>query len=108
MLLDPHLDELSPLTHHRFGLSSLGHSSETHVLLLADRVARSAALRESIGHTADVHNEHSTQQEIDRRRMQHLLDELADEAGPIGEEAQTWAKNKMNQAARNRTIARCK
>lgn len=50
----------------------------------------------------------AVRRDIERRRMEQLLHELAQEAGPVGDKAHAWAKTKMNEAAKKRKDARSK
>ncbi len=50
----------------------------------------------------------AVRRDVERRRMELLLDELAEEAGPIGDDAYAWAKARMVEADTARHAARSK
>ncbi len=47
----------------------------------------------------------AVRRDIERRRMERLLDELAQETGPVSDEAHAWAKERMSEAAVARRAA---
>ena len=50
----------------------------------------------------------AVRRDVERRRMKRLLDELAEEAGPIGDDAHAWAKARMVEADAARQAAHSK
>lgn len=50
----------------------------------------------------------AVRRDVERRRMEQLLDELAEEAGPISDDAHAWAKARMTEAEKLREATRTK